>query len=60
MATSKKTQEVAVEETKEPIDFEAVVEQWFREFVHNSRVSQHTDVYNELRASVDVLKSRVK
>lgn len=52
----KTEQDVQVEQK----DYEQIVEDWFRELLHNSRLSQDTNMYNDVRIAVDVLKARVK
>jgi hypothetical protein len=54
--------EKKVEVKNEEIETEnqLIIESWFRELLHNSRVSQNTDIYNEVRNAVNILKNRVK
>lgn len=40
-------------------DIEAQIESWFVETMHNSPVSQATEIFNHVRASVDALKQRL-
>jgi len=57
-----KEKKVELKVQAEPIETEnqLIIESWFRELLHNSRVSQNTDIYNEVRNAVNILKNRVK
>ena len=35
-----------------------IIEQWFREQFHNSAASRNTEIYNQLTAAKDDLKTR--
>jgi hypothetical protein len=40
-------------------EIEAAIESWFVETMHHSPVSRATDIFNHVRAAVDVLKARL-
>ena len=41
-------------------DFKGEIEAWFVETMHHSPVSRTVEVFNHVRASVDVLKQRIE
>lgn len=48
-------------EKSPPLDprIEAEIESWFVETIHQSPVSRATEIFNHVRAAVDVLKARL-
>lgn len=50
-----------IDKTPPPaVDTDAVVEQWFRDFIPNSPASRTVECYNHLYRAKEVLKARLK